>query len=96
MDSSQAAIFFHALLLACNLSVRHDLGLKHVGQQKFTKSAYSRRPEASHQAGAHAQFAHQYGQPAAQLRPNMEKEPDAVSSLSDDQREEINEAVSLV
>ena len=36
MDSSQAAIFLHALLLACNLSVRHDIGLKHVGQQKFT------------------------------------------------------------
>ena len=36
MDSSQAAIFLHALLLACNFSVRHDLGLKHVGQQKFT------------------------------------------------------------
>lgn len=70
-----------------------------TSQQKFARSAYSRRPDQTHPARGQAQYAPQYGQqqqPVGQTRHNMEKEAENnVAILTDDQRDEITEAVSL-
>jgi hypothetical protein len=59
-----------------------------TAQNNFARSAYSRRPEPSHRP--QAQFAPQYGQP----RSTMDKEEDAQFEITDEQRDEILEAVS--
>ena len=67
-----------------------------AAQPKFTRSAYARRPDPSHQTGPPKQFAPQYGPAAGPSRQSMEKESNVVAELTDDQRDEINEAVSWV
>ncbi|KAK5044512.1 hypothetical protein LTR84_010723 [Exophiala bonariae] len=60
--------------------------------QQYSQSSLGRRPDQPYQ----------FGQPSATQqhgglggRPNMEKEPNALSELSEEQRDEINEAFSL-
>ena len=60
--------------------------------QQYTQSTFGRRPEA----------AYQFGQSTAPLqqqqhgRQSMEKEPNALSELSEEQRDEINESVGAM
>lgn len=56
--------------------------------QPYSQSSLGRRPDQPYQFGQSTATQQHGGS-----RPNMEKEPNALSELSEEQRDEINEAV---
>ncbi|KAK5451434.1 Calcium-binding component of the spindle pole body (SPB) half-bridge [Exophiala xenobiotica] len=61
--------------------------------QTYTQSTFGRRPEQAYQFGQSTATHAQHG--GQGVRQSMEKEPNALSELSEEQRDEINEAFSL-
>lgn len=59
--------------------------------QQYSQSTFGRKTEQSYQFGQPTVPQQQYG--ASTARPSMEKEPNALSELSAEQREELVEAV---
>lgn len=59
--------------------------------QAYSQSTFGRRPEQSYQFGQSTAAQQQHGPLGA--RQSMEKESNALSELSEEQRDEINEAV---
>ena len=59
--------------------------------QPYTESSLGRRPNQPYQFGQSTAAQQQHG--ALGGRQSMEKEPNALSELSEEQRDEINEAV---
>jgi hypothetical protein len=59
--------------------------------QTYSQSTFARRPEQPYQFGQSTATQQQHG--ALGGRQSMEKEPHALSELSEEQRDEINEAV---
>ncbi|OAP59693.1 hypothetical protein AYL99_06991 [Fonsecaea erecta] len=64
-----------------------------VSSQQYSQSAFGRRPEPQYPFGQSAAPQPQHG--ALGGRQSMEKESNALGELSDEQRDEINEAFSL-
>ncbi|RMZ90804.1 hypothetical protein DV736_g1965, partial [Chaetothyriales sp. CBS 134916] len=64
-------------------------------QQSFAQSAYGRRPEEPYAVATQAPQLVQHGTAAAPARHSMEKEPSALSELTEEQRDECQEAFQL-
>ncbi len=64
-------------------------GTNNVPSQQYTQSNFGRRPEPAYQFGQSAAPPQQQ----QQGRHSLEKEPNALSELSEEQRDEINESV---
>src|SRR5882757_3576406 len=62
-----------------------------VPPQTYSQSTFGRRPDQPYQFGQSTATQQQHG--ALGGRQSMEKEPNALSELSEEQRDEINEAV---
>ena len=71
-------------------------GYNNTTQQSFSQSAFGRRPEPSYPAPSQAQAAPQYAPAPGAVRPSMEKDNNFLAELSEEQRDECQEAVSDV